>query len=203
MSTVQFLFAQLTQVLSTLFEWSHSGRALALGYLCRLAIVCALLRLPTAAAAYELEKDDVVTGYGTIATGTILLMATVFILSVHDNMRAHRRSLRESVRGRLEKLSDMVLPITVLLAMPVTLVPAISDVNELTAVDPITGLWVYSRVLDLQLRRSLCYRSCLGFAIFFAALVMSGKCRRCGRSVCTCSTGSGSVQFSPTINHRG
>ena len=34
-------------------------------------MLCALLRLPTAAAAYELEEDDVVTGYGTISIGII------------------------------------------------------------------------------------------------------------------------------------
>ena len=115
-------------------------------------MLCALLRLPTAAAAYELERDDVVTGYGTISTGIILLMASVFIRSVHDNMRGHRRLPGGSVRGRLEMLSYIVWPIAVLLAMPVTLAPAISDVNQLTGVDPITGLWVYSRVLDLQLQ---------------------------------------------------
>ena len=148
MSTVQFLFAPFIQVLSTLLKWSYGGRSPALGNLCRTAILCALLRLPTAAAAYELEKEDVVTGYGTIPTGIILLMATVFIWSVHDNMRGHRRSWRDGVRGRLEKLSYMVWPTAVLLAMPVILAPAISDVNQLTAVDPITGLCVYSRVLD-------------------------------------------------------
>ena len=200
MSTAQSLFTLLIHVLSTLLK---CGRPPALGNLCRTAILCALLRLPTAAAAYELEEEEVVTGYGTIPTGIILLMATVFIWSVRDNMRGHKPSLRDSVRGRLEKLSYMVWSIAALLAIPIILAPTISDVNQLTAVDPITGLWVYSRVLDLQLRRSLCYRSCLGFVIFFAALVMYGKCRRCGRSVCVCSTGSGSVQCFPKINHRG
>ena len=149
---MQSVFALLIHVLSTLLIWSYGGRPPSFGNLGRTAIWCALLRLPTAAAAYELGKDNVVTGYGTISTGNILLMATVFIRSVHDSMRAHRRSLRDSVRGRLEKLSYIVWPVAVLLAMPVTLAPAISDVNQLTAVDSITGLWVYSRVLDLQIQ---------------------------------------------------
>ena len=196
------VFALSIHVLSTLLR-SCGGRPPALGKLCRMAILCALLRLPTAAAAYELEEDNVMTGYGTIQYCTILFMATAFIWSVHGNMQGHRRSLRNSVRGRLENLAYPVWPVTVLLAMPMILAPAISDVNQLTAVDPISALCVYSRVPDLHFQRSLCYRSCLGFAIFFAALVMYGRCRRCGRSVCTCATGSGFVQISPTINHRG
>ena len=200
MSNVQFPFAPLIQVLSTLLKYVHSGRAPALGNVCRLAVLCALLRLPTATAAYELEKDDAVTGYGTIPIGTILVMATVFVWSVNDNMRGHRRSLRDRV---LQKHSYMVWSITVLLAMSTILALAISDVHQLTALDPTTGVCVYSRVPDMQLQRSLCYRSCLGFAIVFAALVMYGRCRRCGHSPCICSTGSGYVQFFPIIDCRG
>ena len=137
---MQSIFALLIHVLSTLLIWSYGWRPPALGNLCRTAIWCALLHLPTAAAAYELEEDDVVTGHGAIPIGTILLMATVSIWSVHDNMQGHRRSLHDGVRGRLEWISYMVWPITVLLAMPIVLAPAISDVNQLTAVDPITGL---------------------------------------------------------------
>ena len=111
--------------------------------------MCALLRLPTAAAAYELEEDNVMTGYGTIPIGTVLFMTTVFIWSVHGNMQRQRRSLLNSVRGRLENLSYLVWLVTVLLAMPIILASAISDVNQLTAIDPITGLCVYSRVPDL------------------------------------------------------
>ena len=140
-STVLSVFALLIHVLSTLLMWSYGRRPPALGNLCRTAIWCALLRLPTAAAAYyELEEDDVVTGYGTIPIGTIFLMATVCIWSVRDNMQGHRRNLRDSVRGRLERISYMVWPVTVLLAIPIVLAPAISDANQLTAVDPITGL---------------------------------------------------------------
>ena len=137
---MQFLLAPSIQILSTLLKWGHSKRSPALGNLCRMAVLYALLRLPTAAAAHELEKDDVVTGYGMIPTGNILLMATVFVWSVHDNMRGPRRSLRDGMRGRLEDLSSVVWRITVLLVMAAVLAPAISDSNQLTAVEPIIGL---------------------------------------------------------------
>ena len=142
-SSLQCLVEAFAQVFSMLLESSHSGRLpAALGNLCRWASLWALLRLPTAAAAYEFEKYDVAAGYGTIPIGTFFLMAAVFIWRVQDSVQRHRRSLRDSVRGRLEKGSYTVWVIAVLLVMPITLAPAISDVNQLTAVDPITGLWV-------------------------------------------------------------
>ena len=139
-SSLQYLVEAFTQVLSMFLEPSHSGRLpAALGKLCRWASLWALLRLPAAAAAYEFEKYDVAAGYGTIPT-TFFLMAAVFIWRVQDSVQRHRRGLRDSVRGRLEKGSYTVWVIAVLLVMPITLAPAINVVNQLTAVDPITEL---------------------------------------------------------------
>ena len=139
-STVQCPVEAFTQASSTLLKWSHSRWAVALGLLGRLASLWALLRLPTAVAAYELEKDDVAIGYRTIPIGITILMTTVFISKLHNSVQGHWWSLRDNVRGRLENRCYMVWVLAVLLAMAIILVPAISDINHLTAVDPTTGL---------------------------------------------------------------
>ena len=126
-SNVKYPFEAFTQALSTLFEWSNGESRAALGKLFHFASSCAVLSLPTAAAAYELKKGNVGTGYETIPAVTILLMAAVFFLRVHD-----------SVRGTLKNFWHMLGLVATLLAMAMILVPAINDVNQLTAVDPIT-----------------------------------------------------------------
>ena len=139
-STVQCLVEAFTQASSALFERSHSRRAVALGHLCRVASLWALLRLPTAAAAFELEKVDVATGYGTIPIGTTIFMTTVFVRKLRHSVQGHRWSLGDSARGRRGNRWYMVWVIAVLLAMAIILAPAISDFNHLTAVDPVTEL---------------------------------------------------------------
>ena len=130
LSTVQYLVEAFLQVLFPLLKWSHTKRATAaLGHLCRFTSLWALFCLPTAAAAYEFENVDVIAGYGTIPIGTICLMAAVFFRKAHDSVRRHP-----------EKTSYNVWVIAVMLAVPMTLAPAISDVNLLTGVGPITGL---------------------------------------------------------------
>ena len=154
MLTAQRLLEGFTLVPS--FKRTHGGMLAALRNLCNFSSLCAVLKLPAAAAAYELEKDVIVTGYGTMSTGTILLLAAVsgtilrmvaiFISSVHDSVRGHSRITCDSVRGCLEKCWYMGWVVPTLLVEFIILASAISDVNLLTAgnprevVDPITGL---------------------------------------------------------------
>lgn len=154
---------------------SQSGWPKRFGKIYSLAFVWAVLHLPTGAAAYELKKDDVATGYGAIPAGTVLLMALILALRVRNSMQKHRKSLRESVRRPLERLWYVAWVTGVLATMFVVLAPTFNDVNE------------------FETDKSTIELSCLGFAIFFAALIsfVGGKCRSCGKSPCACPTGSG------------
>ena len=198
-----------TPAVSKLIKWSQSGRSKVLERLCNFATLCAFVQSPTVVAAYGVQIDDAMTGYGVISASVILLMATVLVLEVGDSVQWHWKSFRDSVRGPLKKLSYMVWVALVLVAIPIILTSVFNDVNLFEAADSITPeMWVWSRVFDLKYTRSLCYRSCLGIAVLFAAArrpYMFGTCRRCGGTTpCGCSPyggGEGCVRFCSMIKH--
>ena len=119
---------------------SHSGLPKALGKLCKLASLWALLLIPTTVTAYGLEEDDVVGGYGTIPLGTLFFMATLLIWSVRDSVQTQRKSLRDSMPGQWGKYPYMVWTTAVLLVVIAILASVIDDVDRFEGIDPTAGL---------------------------------------------------------------
>lgn len=134
LSTKNCMAEVFAQVVSKLI----SGRPKVLERLCNLATLWALLGLPRVVAAYGSKRDDVIIGYGVILAGIALVMVTILVSTVRDSVQRHRKSLRDSVRRRLEKLSYIVWFTGVLLAMVIILASAFNDVNDFKAVDSIT-----------------------------------------------------------------
>lgn len=129
-----------TQVVSGLHQRSQSGWFKALERLCDVAVLCDLVRYPTVVAAttaYEVQRDDAMKGYEAIAASVILLMATVLVSRVGDNVQRRWKTIRDSVRRRSEMLSYMLWVTVALLAIPMILTSAFNDVNILEAPDSI------------------------------------------------------------------
>ncbi len=122
------------------FGRSQSGLSKVLKRLCDLATLWALVQFPTVVTAYELQRDDVMKGYGAIPVSVVLLMATVFVLRVRDSVQWHWKSFRDSVLRPCDMLSYMVWVTVVLLATVMVLASAFNDVKAPKADAFITDL---------------------------------------------------------------
>lgn len=129
-----------TPVVSKLIKRRKSGRSKVLERLCDLATLWALVQFPTVVAAYEIQRYDVMKGYGAILASVVLLMATVLVLNVRDDVQWHWKSFRDSVRRSLEMLSYFVWLAVVLLAMVMILASAFNGANHPKAAAFITDL---------------------------------------------------------------
>lgn len=132
--------AKGTPVVSKLIKRSQSGRSKVLERFCNLATLWALVHFPAVVAAYEIQRADVMKGYGAIPASVVLVMATVLALRVQDSVQRHWKSFRDSVRRASEMLSYMVWVAVVLLAMVMTLASAINEVDDPKATAFVTDL---------------------------------------------------------------
>ncbi len=138
LSTLKRMVWEFTQLVSKSTTRSKSGRSIELKGFCKLAVMSALLQIPTGVAGHEPNRDDAVAGYGPIEFGAIFAMAALLFSSVGVSVQWHLKSLRNSVRRPSDMLSCyMVWVPGVLLAMGMVLAPACNDINHIEVADSI------------------------------------------------------------------